>query len=110
MTPFPAIILSLFICALSLYSTTGFPVDDLLEQQRHENMELRELLVSTESRIEALQQKNVILKDLVIKMEIEALRQFERASTTPRPRFDSSTTVRLLGDVVPMSLPAVKHD
>lgn len=58
----------------------------------------------------AVNNLQVILKDLVIKKEIEVLRQFERASTTPRPRSDASTTVRLLGDVVPMSLPAVKHD
>ncbi|EFX76774.1 hypothetical protein DAPPUDRAFT_321965 [Daphnia pulex] len=56
MTRFPAVILSLLILALSVYSTTGFPVEELLEQQRHKTIELKELLVSREIRMEALQQ------------------------------------------------------
>jgi hypothetical protein len=58
----------------------------------------------------AVNNLQAILKDLITIIEIEARMQFQRESTTLRPKVRSSTTARSLGDIFPTSSLAMKRD
>ncbi|XP_046447739.1 uncharacterized protein LOC124196635 isoform X1 [Daphnia pulex] len=112
MSLFFALYLSLFVLTLSADSVAGISLHQL-ENQRHSNVEMRELLESKDNQQKALKQKNEILQNLVITLKIDDQNQmqflydlFVKAGTTAKPRTitvkRAPTTARSLGDNIPV--------
>ncbi|XP_046640480.1 uncharacterized protein LOC124325944 [Daphnia pulicaria] len=116
MSHFFALFLSLFVLALSADSIAGISLHQL-ENQRHSNVEMRELLESENNLQKILKQKNEILKYLVITLKIDDQNQSQflydvfvkdglvstaKPRTTTVRRGPAPTTARLLEDNIPV--------